>query len=97
MTIDLDPVVDNWYFHLDKGQKFKVVSVDEEAHLIELQHFDGDIEEVSLDDWRDMEIELCEEPQNWSGPLDVSEQDDFGTEITDTSKEDWTEPLEEVK
>ena len=36
MTIGLDPIVENWYFHLDKGQKFKVVAVDDEVKIVEL-------------------------------------------------------------
>ncbi len=95
MESELDPIVDNWYAHLDKGQQFKVVAVDTEAELIELQHFDGDIEEVTLSQWREMQIELSEEPEDWSGPLDIGEIDDLGTEITDTGSEVWSEPLSE--
>ena len=95
MANDLDPVVDNWYLHLDKGQRFKVVALDDERGLVELQHFDGDIEELSLAEWSKMEIELSEEPQNWSAAVDVGEIDDLGTEVTDTSKDDWSESLGE--
>lgn len=95
MANDIEPIEGNWYVHLDKGQRFEVVAVDEEGGLVEIQHFDGDIEELSLDEWEEMPIELSEEPPNWSGPIDVEEVDDLGTEITDTSKEDWSEPLGE--
>lgn len=93
MENDLEPIIGNWYMHRDKGQRFEVVAIDEDRELIELQHFDGDIEEVSLTEWEEMNIALTEEPQNWTGPVDVEELDDLGTEITDTSKEDWSEPL----
>ncbi|MDH5257753.1 MAG: hypothetical protein OEX07_07085 [Gammaproteobacteria bacterium] len=91
MKTELDPIVDNWYFHLDKGSKFKVVAVDDDEKLIEIQNYDGDIEEITKANWRNLKIELCEEPQNWAGALDVSEIDDLGTEITDTSEDDWKE------
>lgn len=97
MTADLEPVVDNWYEHLDKGQRFKVVAFDEDNELVSVQHFDGDIEEVALSEWYDWELEVSEEPENWSGPIDVTEVDDYGTEVTDTAPEDWTEPLAELK
>ncbi len=97
MTTELDPVVDNWYQHLDKGQRFQVVAVDEEADIIEIQHFDGDIEEMSFPDWYAQDIALSVEPENWSGPFDIAEIDDLGTDITDTSVSDWQEPLEEIK
>lgn len=97
MDADIEPIVDNWYFHLDKGQDFKVVAVDEDSGVIEIQHFDGDVEEVTQDEWSEMEIELSEEPQNWTGAMDISEVDDYGTEITDTSKDDWNDSLGQFK
>ena len=97
MTKGMDPIVDNWYLHLDKGQRFLVAACDNDAGLVELQHFDGDIEEISLADWYGLNIELSVEPENWTGALDISEVDDLGTEITETSKDDWAEPLEEIR
>ena len=94
MTNEIDPVVDNWYMHLDKGQRFQVTDVSEADGTVEIQLFDGDLEEIELSSWYEMDIELCEEPENWSGPIDVDEIDDYGTEITETTLEDWTEPLE---
>lgn len=52
--------------------------------MVEIQYFDGDLDELDLDAWYGMEIELTEAPENWSGPLDVAELDDLGTEVTDT-------------
>ena len=95
MPNELDPRVEQWYSHLDKGQRFVVTAVDEENDTVEVQHFDGDLEEYTLDDWYQLDLELCEEPENWSGAMDISERDDLGTEITDTSGADWSEALEE--
>lgn len=95
MPNELDPCIEQWYAHLDKGQRFLVTAVDEAGGTVEIQHFDGDLEEFSLDDWAELDIELSEAPENWSGAFDVSEQDDLGTEVTDTSREDWSEPADE--
>jgi len=92
MPNELDPIVDQWYFHEDKGQRFFVTAVNDEGESVEVQHFDGDIEEFSLDEWHELDIELSEEPENWSGALDISEQDDYGTEVSDTTADDWDEP-----
>ena len=97
MPNELDPQVDQWYAHLDKGQRFFVTAIDEEENTVDVQHFDGDIEEISLDVWRDLEIELSEAPENWTGALDIAEQDDLGTGVTDTTPDDWTEPGEEFR
>jgi hypothetical protein len=97
MPNELDPQVDQWYAHSDKGQRFYVTAVDESEDSIEVQHFDGDIEEFSFDEWRALDIELSEEPENWTGALDIGERDDLGTEITDTTQRDWNEPQEELR
>lgn len=95
MQTKTDPLVENWYSHLDKGQRFKVVAFDEDNSLVEIQHFDGDLEEFDLDTWYQLDIEPCEAPENWSGAIDVGEKDDLGTSVTDTPTKDWNAPLEE--
>ncbi len=97
MINELDPRIDQWYAHLDKGQHFFVIDINEEKETVDIQHFDGDIEELSMDEWRDLQIELSEEPENWSGALDITEQDDLGTGVTDTLVDDWTEPGEDFR
>ncbi len=92
MRNELDPRIDQWYAHFDKGQRFYVIDVNEEKDTIEIQNFDGDIDELSFDEWRELRIDLSEEPENWSGALDIAEKDDLGTGITDTKPSDWTEP-----
>jgi hypothetical protein len=67
MVNELDPLIGNWYRHLDKGQMFRVVAFDEHDALVELQHFDGDIEEVDLTAWRSMDLEIAEAPEDWTG------------------------------
>ena len=96
MATDIDPVPGNWYRHLDKGQEFCVVAVDDDG-LVEIQYFDGSLEAIDPEAWYELEIETAEEPENWSGALDVAEADDLGTEVTDTTEADWHAPEEEVR
>jgi hypothetical protein len=95
MPNELDPIPDQWYSHLDKGQRFYVTAIDEPNATVEIQHFDGDIEEFNLEEWRELNIDLSVAPENWAGALDIIEQDDLGTEITDTTADDWREPEKE--
>lgn len=98
MDPSIDPIVGNWYRHLDKGQMFRVVAFDKEDATIELQHFDGDIEEVSFSSWSNMDLELAEAPEDWTGPLDDIEADDLGySSDTVMSGKDWRAPLEEIR
>ena len=95
MSTEADPIVGNWYQHLDKGQRFKVLAVDEDEGSVDIQHFDGDLEEMDLSDWYQADLEPGEAPENWAGPIDVGEPDDLGSSITDTAAADWDAPLEE--
>ena len=97
MPNELDPLEDQWYTFVDKGQRFYIVAIDEDASTIEVQHFDGDLEEYSFDDWRELGVELSEAPENWDGALDLGELDDLGTEITDTNQQDWSEPQQDFR
>jgi len=96
MSNEADPILGCWYRHLDKGQEFCVVALDEQNGSVEIQNFDGDLQEIDMEEWRQMELETIEEPENWSGALDIAELDDFGTEITDTLPNDWNAPAREV-
>ena len=97
MSNELDPLINQWYAHLDKGQRFYITAINEDQGTIEIQNFDGDLEEITPDDWKNLNIELSVEPENWSGALDISEKDDLGTEITDTKPDDWNEPGEDFR
>ena len=44
-----------------------------------------------------MEIRPCAQPENWSGAFDIAEQDDLGTEVTDTDQDDWDQPARELR
>lgn len=97
MPTEADPIVENWYQHLDKGQKFQVVAVDEDSGLIEIQQFDGNVEEIDFDTWYELDIEPTEAPENWTGPMDDIEIDDLGYSATDMQPDDWKAPLEELQ
>jgi hypothetical protein len=75
MSNEFDPLIDQWYAHLDKGQRFFVTAINDAAKTVEIQNFDGDIDELTFDEWHELNIELSVEPENWSGALDISEQD----------------------
>lgn len=85
------PIVDQWYRHLDKGESFRVVAIDEDARTVELQDFDGDIEEIELDDWYGMDVEPIDPPEDCTGPLDDVERDDLGYTDTGTEAAEWSE------
>lgn len=92
MSNDTDPIVGNWYEHLDKGQLFRVIAIDELNETVEIQYFDGDLEELDLDDWLELDIEPAEEPEDWSGPVDALESEPLDND-DEADNESWGEPL----
>jgi hypothetical protein len=97
MSNELDPIVGEWYLHRDKGEMFRVVAVDAAAGSVAIQYFDGDVEELETDAWREMEIESAEEPEDWTGPFDDIEPDDVGMSETGMSTQDWRASLESMR
>ncbi|HRY14364.1 MAG: hypothetical protein KDJ31_06660 [Candidatus Competibacteraceae bacterium] len=85
---DVDPIIGNWYRNQETGNDFEVVALDEDAQTIEIQYFDGEIEELELDTWYDLPIDPIEAPEDWSGPFDEMESDDLGYEEDEFSDED---------
>ena len=92
----VEPVEDQWYRHLDKGQEFMVVAVNADEGTVEIQHFDGDVEELDLEDWYSLPLEPIEPPENWTGPFDDIEADDLDYEDTEMETSEWEEPLQEI-
>ncbi len=92
----VEPVEDQWYRHLDKGQEFMVVAVNADDGTVEIQHFDGDVEELDLEDWYGLPLEAIEPPENWTGPFDDIEPDDLDYDDTAMSEGEWQEPLQEI-
>ena len=83
---DYEPVPSQWYENLEEEDSFRVLSVDEDSELIEIEYLDGEIEEIDLEAWHEMDLEKIEEPEGWS------ESDD---EDTDEDEDDWDEDEDE--
>ncbi len=88
------PVIGHWYRQPD-GRLFEVVAFDEEEATVELQHFDGTLDEVDLDTWSGMLIESVGAPEDWSGSLDM-DPEDFSGAPTGELPHGWHDPLEFV-
>lgn len=84
MGTRLHPVVGQWYSHRDKGDVFQVVAFDEDDRTVEIQEFDGGLDELDLEEWYEQSIEATAQPEDWGGPVEV-EPDEFG--YTDMNEE----------
>jgi hypothetical protein len=83
---DYEPVVGQWYENLEEEESFRVLTVDEDSELVEIEYLDGDIEEMDIESWHEMDLERIEQPEGWSESDDEDEADD---------DEDWDEDDDE--
>lgn len=75
----MKPVIGNWY-RIQGSERFEVVAFDEDDGTIELQYFDGTVEEMDVEDWQAEHeagtLEEVEAPEDWSGSVDVDPDED---------------------
>ncbi|MGC4028974.1 MAG: hypothetical protein QM696_08895 [Steroidobacteraceae bacterium] len=71
----IDPIVGDWY--QSHGQLFEVVAIDDAEHVIEIQHADGDLEEIEADDWITRScagsLQQAEQPEDAHAAADVED------------------------
>lgn len=97
MPIKADPVEGNWYEFVDEGRSFFVVTVDEDEGIIEIQDYDGDIDEIELALWHELDLEPIDPPEDWLGSLEDLESEEMEDyEVQEIDSPDWSEPLDEV-
>ncbi len=90
MAREFEPVVGQWYENIDENESFRVLSVDEDAELVEIEYLDGDIEEIDLDTWAEFDLDKIEQPEGWSGD-DIGGDDEDEDEEEEDEDDDWDE------
>lgn len=85
---DYEPVPGQWYENLEEEEPFRVLTMDEDSELVEIEYLDGDIEEIDLETWHEMDLELTQEPEGWS---ESQEEDDD----EDDEDDDWDDDDDE--
>jgi len=68
------PVIGKWYGR-PGGDSFEVVAIDRDDRTVEIQYFDGAVEELDLDEWQEETIVEVEAPEDWTGSVDVDPED----------------------
>ena len=66
-----------WY-RISDGRAFKIVSLDGVEDTVEIQYADGDLEELELEYWYELEPMPIESPDYGNGPFDVLLDNDPG-------------------
>jgi hypothetical protein len=72
------PTIGQWY-RVSGDKEFEVVALDDDDGTIEIQYFDGTVEELDREDWDSQwlegQIETAEAPEDWRGSVDVESAD----------------------
>jgi hypothetical protein len=103
---EYEPVAGQWYENIDENESFRVLSVDEDSELIEIEYLDGDIEEIDLDTWQELDLDKIDQPEGWSADDDEDEEEeedekaekedeDDDWDDDDDEDDDWDEDEEE--
>lgn len=96
MSRDNEPVKGQWYENSENQETFRVLSVDEDVELIEVEYLDGELEELDIEEWHELDLELIAEPEGWSEDeaADDETDDDWEEEEDDDEDDDdddWDE------
>ena len=73
------PTIGHWY-RRSNGSLFEVVAVDLQDSTIELQYFDGTIDQVEFENWPSLILEVVGAPEDWSGSVDMDPEDFSGVD-----------------
>jgi len=81
MGPDLAVNVGRWYLRWDKGEIFQVTQQDADSGQITIRAYDGEVENLSLDDWRTLRPGLADPPSDWTGPVETVDELDAGASL----------------
>lgn len=97
MSRDYEPTPGQWYDNLEEEEQFRVLSVDEDSELVEIEYLDGEIEELDLEAWHEMDLEMIDEPEGWSDTdEEEDEEDEDDWDEDDDEDDDWDEDEEDL-
>jgi hypothetical protein len=92
---EYEPAVGQWYENIDENESFRVLSVDEDAELVELEYLDGDIEEIDLETWHELDLNKIDEPEGWTGSAEDDDDDEEEEKGKDDLEETWDDDEDE--
>ena len=85
------PDIGQW-FRRPNGTLFEVVAVDEDSETVEIQRFDGTIDEVEIERWPNLMLIEVSPPEDVSGSLDM-DPEDLGDVSEADAKNGYQDPL----
>lgn len=94
MSFEPPPRTGNWYKN-NIGESFEIVAQDEDDETMELQYYDGTIEELDREAWEQLHPEPIAPPEDWVGSMDLSKED-YLTPESLGEPDDWLSELDRI-
>jgi hypothetical protein len=90
------PDIGNWYKDKEYNTSFLVVATDDNNQSVEIQYFAGEVEELDLDTWYELDLRAIPPPDDWSGPYELTHED-LNNGDDATHPEEWSNPLNDIE
>jgi hypothetical protein len=89
--------IGNWY-RIASGDSFEVVALDLDSETVEIQYYDGAVEELDFDSWLELSARPAVAPNDAAGALDLIQGDysDGGIDFDNVHPVDRFSPLEQL-
>jgi hypothetical protein len=94
MSFEPTPRIGDWY-KFTSGDALEVVAQDDDDDTLELQYYDGTVEELDAESWASLQPQPIEPPEDWSGSMDVDREDSHPPDVW-SETEDWMRQLERL-
>ena len=94
MSRDYEPEKGQWYEDLDREDSFRVLNVDPDEATVRIQWLDGEIQDLDVDQWNELDLELATEPEGWvdeeaADDADEEEEEEDWDDEDDEEDDDW--------
>jgi hypothetical protein len=94
------PSIGDWYRQREGGALFEVVAYDDDDGTIEIQYFDGTVEEMDVEDWdgqwEDGALETAEPPEDYTGSVDIESEEGLRSDANDRERDVRANGLEGI-
>jgi len=84
-----------WFKTVD-GDELEIVAYDPDEGVIEVQFYDGTVEEYELEDWAELNAKPIAPPEDWAGSYDLT-RDDYGVDLDSPAGDNHLNPLDHLE
>jgi hypothetical protein len=95
MSGELEPVVGKWYRDAELDEQFRVVAIDEEREVVEVQYLNGEADEIELEAWSDLDLEAAEPPEEEGEDEEEESRESRWSERDAGEADDWEDAEDE--